>query len=106
MATPIKENENKTHATAFYMRDNHTFKKLNIHDPEEFLKQIKEDHDAGYSRGMLCSTHLCAPKQIHNHGDIEVFLLYSKRWLGEFRENLSREFTTGIHGSDIIIFKG
>jgi hypothetical protein len=92
--------------TAFYMRDNHTFKKLNINDMNEFLNEIKEEHMSGFTRGMVGSTHSCAPRPIHNKGDIELFLLLSREWLEEFMEKLSRQFTTGAHGSDIIIFKG
>lgn len=91
-------------ATAFYMRDDHTFKKLNIHDQDEFLQQIRKEHDDGYSGGMLCSNHACAPKPIHNHDDIDVFLVFAKRWLTQFRKCLSKQYTTGHHGSDIIIF--
>lgn len=90
--------------TAFYMRDNHTFKKLNIHDPDEFLRQIKEEHYKGWSSGMLCSKHKCAPNPIHNNGDIDVFLLFAKRWLDQFLERSSKEFTAVHHGGDIIIF--
>lgn len=91
-------------ATAFYMRDNHTFKKLNIHDPHEFLQQIRKEHDDGYSGGMLCSKHRCAPEPLHNRGDIDAFLLLAKSWLKQFRACLLKEYTNGHHGSDIIIF--
>lgn len=90
-------------ATAFYMRDNHTFKKLNIHDQDKFLRQIKEEHNNGWSAGMVCSKHRCSPEPLHNRGDIDAFLFLAKSWLKQFRARLLREYTTGHHGSDIII---
>ena len=93
-------------ATAFYMRDNHTFKKLNIHDQDQFLQQIRKEHDKGFTAGMLCSTQRHAPAPIHNRGDIDAFLLLAKQWLEQFPVSLSKEYTTGYHGSDIKEFEG
>lgn len=38
----------------YYMRDNHTFKKLSVHLGTA-MEEIEAEFDAGYTSGMLCS---------------------------------------------------
>ena len=51
-------------APLWYMRDNHTFRRLS-EDPEEAAGQIKGEWDDGYTSGMLCTNRKPAPKGIH-----------------------------------------
>lgn len=53
----------------YYMRDNHTFRKL-TGSVIDMLEQIKEEFDDGYTHGMLCSH----TKQscVHLAGELKV----------------------------------
>lgn len=51
----------------YYMRDNHTFRSISL-NVEKALEQIKEEIDAGYSYGMVCSKFPKAPAPIHAKG--------------------------------------
>lgn len=44
----------------YYMRDNHTFRRLDS-DVETALAQIEEELEAGWTSGMLCSSDRGAP---------------------------------------------
>lgn len=68
----------------YYMRDNHTFKKLS-EDIEIAIEEISDEIEAGYSYGMLCSK-IPNFKIVHSHGDSfkEV-----RKFLKECREVLT-----------------
>lgn len=42
-------------ADMYYMRDNHTFRRLS-READAAIKEISEELDAGWTSGMLCST--------------------------------------------------
>ena len=54
----------------WYMRDNHTFRKLPF-DAESAMDAVREEFDDGYTHGMLCSK--MAPGEVHAHGKDEWF---------------------------------
>ena len=49
----------------YYMRDNHTFRRLD-RDVATALAQIEEELDAGWTSGMLCSSNRDTPT-IHSN---------------------------------------
>ena len=52
----------------YYMRDNHTFRKL-TGSIDDMLNQIKEEFDDGYTHGMLCSHN--KKSVVHLAGDLK-----------------------------------
>jgi hypothetical protein len=65
----------------YYMRDNHTFKRLTP-DVETALGEIAAELDAGHTSGMLASKCVGAPAGIHaRHDDREGFLRNAREWL-------------------------
>jgi hypothetical protein len=69
---------------AYYMRDNHTFRKLSP-DLLAALQEIEEDFDAGWTHGMLNSKHPSSKDLgvVHANGPKEKskFLANCKEWL-------------------------
>ncbi|MDQ0022958.1 hypothetical protein J2X90_000744 [Variovorax paradoxus] len=49
--------EQKPAPVFWYMRDNHTFRKL-TGSPAEMVAQCLEEFDAGYNYGSLCVSHV------------------------------------------------
>ena len=62
----------------YYMRDNHTFKKLSM-DVDIAIEQIKKEFKDGYTMGMLC-THDATIQPIHASADLVSFIQKIKQW--------------------------
>ena len=93
---------NEYRAVVYYMRDNHTFRKLDVNNINSSLEMIAEEYADGYQHGLLCSKHPCAPRSIGANKDIGVFKIEARKWFEKFCDRLSKQYTTGEHGSDII----
>lgn len=61
-------NEAGDESPIYYMRDNHTFKRLS-NSVSAALVEIEAEFNAGYTHGMLCS-HRSGFKDIHASGNI------------------------------------
>ena len=74
------------------MRDNHTFRKLS-EIVDEALLQIKEEWDAGFTGGMLCTHRKNAPSSIHadNRRGWEDFRLHIISWYEEVPSPAGKE---------------
>ena len=71
----------------YYMRDNHTFRKLSD-DLNEAIKEIESELDEGWTSGMLCSS---CKSFINVHSDFrwpkEWFLSLCRDAITDFRKN-------------------
>lgn len=56
----------------YYMRDNHTFRPLSL-TVEDAIKEVREEWDAGFTHGMLCSKSPGVPQPVHAHGNWLAF---------------------------------
>lgn len=67
----------------YYMRDNHTFRRL-PNDVERALIAIRQEWDDGYTGGMLCSKHSELRDSVHAHGKAKwnEFEAQARAWLG------------------------
>lgn len=69
-----------TEPPIWYMRDNHTFRRLPA-DVVQALDAMREEFADGYTHGMLCSRMTgCAPP-IHGHGVWDEFAERARTWL-------------------------
>lgn len=69
----------------YYMRDNHTFRKL-PHDESDAISIIREEFEAGWTHGMLCSKISCATDTVvHARGmeDWDRFEAEARIWLSK-----------------------
>lgn len=75
--------------TLWYMRDNHTFKRL-TGPVEEMLSQCMAEFDAGWTGGMLCTKSLAGMEHVHAHGSAKrgEFKDAARAWL--MKANLLR----------------
>ncbi|EEE09227.1 hypothetical protein BMUNKI379_11435 [Burkholderia multivorans] len=66
----------------YYMRDNHTFKRL-TGPVEDMLAQVMAEFDDGYTYGMLCTESLPGIGYVHAHGtaDRQRFQNEAREWL-------------------------
>jgi hypothetical protein len=66
----------------YYMRDNHTFKRLTGH-VDEMMAQCMADFDDGFSGGMLCTKSIPDMGTVHAHGPSErdQFMTAARKWL-------------------------
>lgn len=66
----------------YYMRDNHTFKRL-TGPVEEMLAQVMAEFDDGYTYGMLCTKSLPGLGVVHAPGsaDRQRFQNEAREWL-------------------------
>ncbi|HDR9337678.1 hypothetical protein [Burkholderia multivorans] len=66
----------------YYMRDNHTFKRL-TGPVEEMLAQVMAEFDDGFTGGMLCTKSLPDLGNVHAYGtaDRERFQNEAREWL-------------------------
>ncbi|MBU9360823.1 hypothetical protein KTE52_31365 [Burkholderia multivorans] len=66
----------------YYMRDNHTFKRL-TGPVEEMLAQVMAEFDDGYTGGMLCTESLPGLGHVHANGDADRqrFQNEAREWL-------------------------
>lgn len=65
--------------TLYYMRDNHTFRRLEGTVPE-MLQAVKDEFDAGYSSGMLCDSEH-KEGVLHAPSCFETFTPKAEEWL-------------------------
>ena len=77
----------------WYMRDNHTFRKLSS-NINEALAQIKEEMDDGYTFGSLCAEDKSIP-MLHARGSKELpsYLAECVKWFEKLTE---RQIGAGI----------
>jgi hypothetical protein len=68
----------------WYMRDNHTFRKLGT-DPETAKQAIREEFEDGYTYGMLC-TKDAHVEYVHARGKLEPFLAEVDTFFGKVRD--------------------
>ena len=66
----------------YYMRDNHTFRRL-PDDISEAICVLKAEFAEGHTCGMLCSKHPSVKGVVHAHGKAEWddFELRARQWL-------------------------
>jgi hypothetical protein len=66
----------------YYMRDNHTFKRLSD-DPLLALAQVEECLNDGFTSGMLCTKRKTAIKDLHANGEKHraAFMVQAREWL-------------------------
>ena len=65
--TYLEKDKEQEPVTIWYMRDNHTFKKLSAHVSEALI-EIEQEFNMGYTYGMLCSKRKFFPT-IHASGE-------------------------------------
>lgn len=70
-------------ATAYYMRDNHTFLKL-PNDPDEALKLIAAEVRDGFSHGMLCSKQYSVGVHLQGKEDWLSFEEAARDWFASY----------------------
>lgn len=71
LAAPASQAASANTAPIYYMRDNHSFLRLQG-TPEEMVEQIRLEFDAGYTHGMLCSK-MRGFVEVHGRGDWAAF---------------------------------
>jgi hypothetical protein len=66
----------------YYMRDDHTFKRL-TGPVEDMLAQVMAEFDDGFTSGMLCTKSLPDLGHVHAHGtsDRQRFMNEAREWL-------------------------
>ena len=77
----------------FYMRDNHTFRKLSI-NVESALFEIQQELDDGFTCGGLVCKNVAAPQQIVHcdYQNVEKFKQEVKEWYKKLYENYSQHY--------------
>lgn len=71
--------------TAWYMRENHTFRKLS---PGTELTEALAEFDVGHNYGMLCAyiNGVSYEECVHARGDRERFIDEGREWLAKLAE--------------------
>lgn len=72
-----------TAAIAYYMRDNHTFKRLGP-SIDEAMADVKAEMEAGYTYGMLCTKDRSDVGTVHAGKSWEEFEPRAREWLEKF----------------------
>lgn len=72
----------------WYMRDNYTFRKLDIGDLSYSLAAIEDEFRNGWQYGAIFSKHECAPNMAHSNGILIEFLETVRAWIDLFYINL------------------
>ena len=71
----------------YYMRDNHTFKRLS-ESVLPALNEMKKCWDDGYTSGLLSTSRPGAPKGLHATGKSwRQFSLEARTWYAELQES-------------------
>lgn len=81
--TPVTADASKQETakiSLYYMRDNHTFKRLEG-SVEEMLAQCMEEYDTGETGGMLCTKSIPGIGNVHAGTDREHFKNSAHTWL-------------------------
>ncbi|HDR9834244.1 TPA: hypothetical protein QDC51_000995 [Burkholderia multivorans] len=64
----------------YYMRDNHTFKRL-TGPVEDMLAQVMAEYDGGFTAGMLFTESLPGLGVVHGIKDRRKFMNEAREWL-------------------------
>ena len=70
----------------WYMRDNHTFKRLSL-NVGEAVEQMRAEFDAGWTHGMLCTSSLPVGN-VHAHGGgrWQEFEIAARKWYADLSD--------------------
>ena len=77
----------------YYMRDNHTFRKLSL-NVESALVEIQQELDDGFTCGALVCDHKAAPQRIVRcyYRNVDKFKAEVKKWYLALNNNIQYQY--------------